>query len=351
VPSNSSSTSALAELLASERELLLECWAARAGRFALRAAAPRLLRELERALASGRARPELGELVDQIGSDNQAVRELMILRAVVLELVAERNLRVEPGESALLHRAIDDVLLAFSERALQQQAAELALRERFVRVLGHDLRNPIAAIKLGSSMLARDVQPAEARRRTAERILSSSNRMLRMLEDLLDFMRLRPGALPALEVGSGSLNVLCREVVDESLAAHPQRVITFDADAEVTGTFDRRRLSHALGNVISAALEHSPADSDVRVVLSGDGPCISVRHHGPVISQAELDTIFDPLRRTDLGKSGERPARGLGLGLFLADQIVRAHGGQILAESSGEAGTTFRLLLPSLAKD
>ena len=87
--------------------------------------------------------------------------------------------------------------------------------------------------------------------------------------------------------------------------------------------------------------------------MASGGPtaCISVRHTGPVISPAELSTMFDPLRRGELCKSNERPARGLGLGLFLAEQIVRAHGGRISAESSSEAGTIFSLHLPSHAKD
>ena len=345
------SKSVLAELFSSEREALIERWSARVEPFTLRDVAPALLSELARTIAMAQPCFDLHRLVERAAPDADALRELTLLRGTVLELAAEREIEVAPSEAASLHRAIDDLMLAFAERASRRQAVELELRERFVNVLGHDLRNPISAIKLGSSMLLRDSQPPDARKRTTERIVSSANRMLRMLEDLLDFMRLRPGALPPLEFEPISLKELCRDVVSETLAAHPQRAIVFAADADVMGRFDRRRLAQALANVIASALEHSPADSEVLVSLQAGRGCISVRHYGPVIPAPELGTIFDPLRRGDLAQSSERPARGLGLGLFLADQIVRAHGGQILAESSRETGTTFSLLLPSLAKD
>ncbi len=346
------SVSALAELLLSQREAVIERWAARTEQFTLRQSAASLLSALASMLAGSQSRSRLQELVDQAPLGQDALHELTVLRGVVLELVSEQAGELDPVEAALFHRAVDDLLLAFAERGFERQRFELEMRERFVSVLGHDLRNPISAIKLGSSMLVRDVQPADARKRTAERIVSSANRMLRMLEDLLDFMRLRPGALPQLELGSVSLNDLCREVIDQSLAAHPKRAITFSADGESTGRLDRRRLGQALANVISSAIEHSPTESEVQVVLrTGAIPCIIVRHLGPVIPAAELDTIFDPLRRGDLAKGNERPARGLGLGLFLADQIVRAHGGRITAESSTETGTAFSLHLPSRSKD
>jgi signal transduction histidine kinase len=346
------SVSTLAELLLSQREAVIERWAARVEPLTLRESAAALLNALVGMLAGSQSRSRLQELVDGAPMGRDALYELTVLRGVVLELVSEQAGELDPVEATLFHRAVDDLLLAFAERAFERQRLELEMRARFVSVLGHDLRNPISAIKLGSSMLVRDVQSPDARKRTAERIVSSANRMLRMLEDLLDFMRLRPGALPQLELGSVSLNDLCREVIDQSLAAHPKRAITFSADAESTGRFDRRRLGQALANVISSALDHSPAQSEVQVVLrAGAIPCISVRHLGPVIPATELDTIFDPLRRGDLAKSNDRPARGLGLGLFLAEQIVRAHGGRISAESSAEAGTTFSLHLPSHAND
>jgi signal transduction histidine kinase len=343
---------ALAEFLSSERDALLERWVERAERFTLGANAPDVLHELERALCGRPSPARLRELVARSRTGPEALRELTLLRGAVLELIRERELRLEAAEAATLHQAIDEILLAFAERASERLAQELELRDRFVSVLGHDLRNPISAIKLGSSMLLRDTQSAEARHRTAERIVSSSNRMLRILEDLLDFMRLRPGALPELELAPISLAELCSDVVSECLASHPRRTITFASEQDVRGQFDRRRLGQALAHVIASALEHSPQGSEVRVSLARDaGACIKVRHGGPVIPQHELGTIFDPSQRGELVKSSERPSRGLGLGLYLADQIVRAHGGRIEAESNSSTGTTFSLLLPSSSKD
>jgi signal transduction histidine kinase len=351
VLSQPSFPTALNELLTQRRDALLKRWAALSGRFALRSVGTEVLAELEHALFRGTSQARLRKLVAKIDAAAEAPRELTLLRQALLEVMREHGIELGQAESALLHRAIDDILLAFTERTSEQRVEEFELRERFVRVLGHDLRNPISAIKLGSALLLRDTQPPEARQRTTERIVSSANRMLRVMEDLLDFMRLRPGGVPEVDLGTVSLNELCREVVEENLLAHPRRAIVFSADGQVNGRFDRRRLSHALSNVIASALDHSPAQSEVSVALQANGEaCIRVWHEGPAISSTELEAIFDPLGHGEGSGGSERPARGLGLGLYMADQIVRAHGGRIVAESSGEAGTSFRLLLPSHPK-
>lgn len=341
----------LTQLLLSERSVLLSRWSERSQEFTLQGCAPQLLDELARALQERRPPRDISALVELAPASAHALRELTALRAVLLELAAERGMLLAASEAALLHGAIDELLLAFAASTAKHQAEEAELRERFVSVLGHDLRNPISAIKLGSSMLARDTQAPEARRRTAERIVSSANRMLRLLEDLLDFMRLRPGSATPLDLVETSLTELCRHAIDDCVLAHPGRTITLGG-GELTAKVDRRRLRQALTHVLASALEHSPADSEVRVTLLQNGqPCIRVHHGGPPIPAQELDTIFDPLRRGNLAGGSERPARGLGLGLYLAEQIVRAHGGKITAHSTREAGTSFELNVPSGSND
>jgi signal transduction histidine kinase len=236
----------------------------------------------------------------------------------------------------------------------KRQTALLRQREHLLGILGHDLRQPLAGIQLNAEALLAEALP-DAAGRAARRIASSAGRMRRLLEDLLDFTRSRHGGLP-VAARPCDLEVVCREVIDEALAAHPGRSVELAVEGDATGEWDPERLAQAAGNLVFNALAYSPRRARIAVRVRGRGQDaqVEVSNQGSVIPQELLPTLFDPFKRADAAGtgSGTRPAAvtaGLGLGLYIVRQIVEAHGGTVAVSSDAE-GTTFTLVLPRTAR-
>ncbi|MCP3164376.1 ATP-binding protein [Myxococcus sp. QH3KD-4-1] len=225
-----------------------------------------------------------------------------------------------------------------------RQTAEF--RERFLGIVSHDLRSPLSAILLSSNALMRSEDIIPKHLTAVRRIALSAERMERMISDLLDFTRGRLGGGIPISPRPANLRALCQQVREELEIGHPQRALRLSVHAgHFRGEWDADRLTQLLGNLGKNALDYSPTDTPVDFVLRDEGEqvCVEVHNEGPAISPDLLPHLFEPFRRaTDKG----HPTSGLGLGLFIAQQIVRAHGGHVEARSSQEEGTTFTLWLP-----
>jgi PAS domain S-box-containing protein len=221
---------------------------------------------------------------------------------------------------------------------------EAKFRERFIAILGHDLRNPLAAILNSAQLLLRG-DLAEAERRAVARVVTCAERMSRMIADVLDLARSRQGSGIPIAPRPTSLRDVCREVVEELRLVHPSCDFRLDADAPAIGTWDGDRLAQAVSNVAGNAAQYGRKEGPVCIGLADDGSevVVSIRNEGAPIAQELLPNIFDPFRRGD-SPEGHR-AGGLGLGLYIAHQIVLAHGGSIDVQSD-ESGTTVTLRLP-----
>jgi signal transduction histidine kinase len=236
------------------------------------------------------------------------------------------------------------------EREQLQQIVELQasreenarLQERFTGVLGHDLRNPLTAIMMGTSSLLHRSLP-EAETRIITRIHSSADRMRRMIEQLLDLTRVRTGGGIVVELVELDLADLARRVVAELEMAHPERALQVHARGETVGEWDPDRLAQALSNLVGNALHHGASDEPVVVRVEGAGEAVvlAVHNGGEPIPSELVPVIFDPFRRAKGGN-----ASGLGLGLFIAQQIVLAHQGSLGVVSTAADGTTFTVTLP-----
>ncbi|HEY8924658.1 MAG TPA: ATP-binding protein [Polyangia bacterium] len=214
--------------------------------------------------------------------------------------------------------------------------------ETFVGILGHDLRNPLNAI----SMTARLLERKEAHDpRAIRRILSSTERMSNMVAQLLDLTRSRLAGGITIERRAIRLGQMILEVMDELRRTHPEREIRFEQRGDDSALGDQDRLAQVVSNLVGNAVEHGDAAGPVVVTLtaSGDFSVLTVHNKGQPIPPDLQPIIFDPFRRTTA--RGDL-ARGLGLGLFISQQIVLAHGGTIDLTSSLEEGTTFTVRLP-----
>lgn len=226
---------------------------------------------------------------------------------------------------------------------LRARTEALRINEMFMAVLSHDLRTPLQSIVAAASVLKRQPSPDKAAL-MADRVLGASQRMGHMIEDLLDVTRIRQAGGLALQLGPAHMQTLVQRTLDEVATSHPERPIDSTLAGDLAGTWDAERLCQVITNLVGNALHHGSADHPVRIAVDGTRPeevSITVSNGG-TIPAGLLPHLFDPFR------GGERePGRhqGLGLGLFIAHQIVRAHHGTIEARSRNDV-TSFRVTLP-----
>lgn len=219
-------------------------------------------------------------------------------------------------------------------------------RDLFVGMLGHDLRDPLYAIANAAQLqvVSRDSATIY---RSAERILASSQRMSSMITDILDFARTRLGERLPIVRELVDLATCCRYIAEELELSNRPRRIELSCRDGLIGFWDSDRIKQLLANLISNALEHGDSRYPVVVMANarGDDALISVHNMGNAIPPDRHRAIFDPLMR---GNEPEPrvPRKGMGLGLYIVQEIALAHGGDVSVTSSPEEGTTFFVRLP-----
>ncbi|HEX8431160.1 MAG TPA: ATP-binding protein [Longimicrobium sp.] len=229
---------------------------------------------------------------------------------------------------------------ALDREALARERETAALREQFIAVLGHDLRNPLSSIVTGSEFLL-ELDPGPTERTILERIASSGERMARLIDDVMDFARGRMGGGMPLDREEVDIAALVAEVAGEIASAHPERTVRLSLSAAGAASVDRSRAAQMVSNLVANAVQYSPSGAPVEVAVNGgDDVVIAVTNQGEPIPRELISRLFDPYVR------GERRGAGLGLGLFIASEIARAHGGAINAESTERGETTFTVRLP-----
>ena len=242
--------------------------------------------------------------------------------------------------STAMHNA-DLFQTAKKERQRAEEAAEL--RERLVAVVGHDLRQPLAAIDIRLKVLRRLAKNPEFLE-DLDRLQASSRRMSRMIEQILDFTRSRLGRGLELAFAPMDLREALTAIVDELRAAHPAATIQLQCP-ELRGAWDRDRLEQVFSNLLGNALAHGDPDKPVTVTAGAEALHVWVQVHneGPPIPQELQSALFNPFR---LGERSSRSPAGLGLGLYIANEVIHRHGGQIEIRSTAAEGTTLRVALP-----
>jgi signal transduction histidine kinase len=235
-----------------------------------------------------------------------------------------------------------DENLQRTEAAPIKERKTTELREQFIAVLGHDLRNPLFAISAGAEMLLRKPKdPANEQR--ARHILTSARRATKLVDDVLDFARGSLGhGIPVNIEPCPDLGDVLRHVIAEIRSIHPKRIIQSSIGDLSDIHCDRERVAQLLSNLLANAVVHGDPDGPIEVSAQvNEGQFVlSVKNHG-LIAEDALPQLFQPYSRP----TGGTPQAGLGLGLYIADQIAQAHGGKLEVESTEPQGTTFTFSL------
>jgi PAS domain S-box-containing protein len=222
-----------------------------------------------------------------------------------------------------------------TDRMLVEEA-----RERFIAILGHDLRTPLAAIVTGFELLER-AELKGSFGRAVERIGRSATRMEAMIEDVLDFARGRFGSGIPIRREPCHLGRITTDQVEEMRSAFPDRDIRLEVTGDLDGDLDASRIEQLLSNLVGNAIHHGADPITVSARDDGDDLLLSVHNGGAPIPAALQARLFEPFLEGTPGTAG-----GLGLGLYIASEIVRAHGGSIAVSSAEGQGTRFDIRLP-----
>ncbi|RZJ44925.1 MAG: GAF domain-containing sensor histidine kinase [Brevundimonas sp.] len=232
--------------------------------------------------------------------------------------------------------------LAKSEAALLDERDAAELRDQFIAVLGHDLRNPLAAVQAGAALLKKTPLTEQARR-IVDQMQDSGQRMSRLINDVLDFARGRlGGGIPVAPRRPVQMEPVLRQVIDELRSGQADRVIRTELTLNRPVACDPDRIGQLLSNLLGNALSHGDPRGEVGVtaVSDDDSFTLSVANAGAPISESARTDLFKPFSRLKPGEVRE----GLGLGLYIASQIAMAHGGRIdVASDDVETRFTFRM--------
>lgn len=232
---------------------------------------------------------------------------------------------------------VDDRLAAVETDLISEQAAA-KLREQYIAILGHDLRTPLSALKMGVDFLVDHASDATSQKVLA-RMDNSAKRMTRLISDVMDFTHGQMGKGIQLNVKPASdLKSVLVHTVSELSGLHPDREIL--ADIIIDGTFscDPERISQLLSNLLINAIVHGDAAQPIKVManIEEETLTLSVSNGGTPISADVIDKLFHPFWRNENNKK----TGGLGLGLFIASQIAEAHKGSLMVHSD-ENETVF----------
>ncbi|WP_421547459.1 sensor histidine kinase [Pseudomonas sp. QD4] len=284
-----------------------------------------------------------GFTLDQMVSEYRALRS-SVLRLWLAQGYAGEDHQVE--DMIQFNEAVDQALV---EAVTAYGIAAEKTRKTVLGVLGHDLRTPLGAVTLGADLLRQSEELGSHGKRLISQISLSAQNANQMVNDLLDLARCNLGTGIPVRPENADLSSICKSVVDELSIAHPNAKILFNKPGPLKGHYDPQRIAQAFSNLIGNAVRHGDSQQPINVSLGVESTStfFSVQNYGEPIPSSVLSTLFDPEGRYSRHSNNDKGvSSGLGLGLFIAAQIVEGHGGTIEVESTLEKGTLFRVVLP-----
>jgi signal transduction histidine kinase len=254
--------------------------------------------------------------------------------------------RVEAHERlvAALHAA--EQAREEAERRERELREVGVFRERLIGIVGHDLRNPLNAMMIGANLLSGSKNFSDGEREVVRSFVNSGRRMKHIVAQLLEFTRARLGGGFPIAPMCLHLPTVVMRVVDELRIVTGRNIVVYES-GQLDGEWDPGRLGAAFANVLSNAAEHAFDDTPIEIVLHGDGEVVTcdITNEGNAIQPDVIHSLFEPFRQID--PLAHREEGNVGLGLYIAHESIRAHGGHIHAFSSG-GRTTFTFVIPRL---
>lgn len=296
---------------------------------------------LDLVMASGEKLPVLANAAERRNEQG----ELLFTRITLFQAVHRRRFERELVDTQKAEQETRSQLQELNstlQSRIVHEAELSAFREQFIAVLGHDMRNPVAAVDAGVKMLMRDGW-TDRSDRILRLMLSSVARMNGLIDNVMDLARARLGGGIPLQIEPGRpTRPTVEQVVDEIRSANPDRKVEAIYDIDDSVPLDHLRVAQMFSNLLANAITHGAPDEAVRVqcTVNAGRLAFSVANGGAAISANVLEGLFKPFRRGDVSDSSE----GLGLGLYIASQIAEAHGGKIEVRSTDfETKFTFHM--------
>ena len=233
------------------------------------------------------------------------------------------------------------------QNAIHDLNEEKLLRERFVSALSHDLRSPLTSAKMGIQLLARKGYVDAKGAQISGNVARSLDRINHMIEDLLDANRIHAGEPLPIQVKRFDLSSMIHATVEDLCTVHGSR-ITVVGKKKVFGDWSKNHLQRVVENLINNAVKYGSPEKQITVTINEvdkNQVSMEVHNYGNPISQEDQKTLFEQFRRTNNAQASDK--KGWGVGLTLVRGIVEAHGGEITVNSTRDAGTVFRVVLPS----
>jgi signal transduction histidine kinase len=296
------------------------------------------------AQAHGSGRAESGFTVEQM------VSEFRALRASVIHLWTRAQQHAAATDLQDMIRFNEAIDQAIAESITTYTREVRESKDRFLAILGHDLRTPIGAIVTSTRFILDTGELSDSHRMLISRMESTARRMNRLVADLLEFTRTRFGDAIPIIAANMDAGRMVEDIAAEVRASYSTSVITVRSTGDTRGHWDCERLTQAIINLVSNGVHHGTEGAPIEIEADGStGELrISVRNQGPAIAAEQIEGLFEGMKALGVPQGHDR--RHLGLGLFIVDKIVRAHRGSIDVQSSAEQGTVFTMHLPRHAR-
>jgi signal transduction histidine kinase len=297
-----------------------------------------------------------GALRHLVGFDlRQLAAEYRALRASVLKLWREHQSTHEDPMLTEITRFNEAVDQALSESVVRYSEELSRSRDTFLAILSHDLRSPLSAVSMSAHYLAVPGRVATEGLPALVRIKQSVLTMNLMIRDLLEYTRTRLGKGIPVTPMAYDIGYICEAAHDEVQAAHPDCVFDLEMAGDLRAQVDPARLGQVLSNLLNNAIQYGAKGLPITLSAHGeaDTVAIEVRNQGPAIPADALQVIFNPLvqvRGEQMNATDSLPT-SLGLGLYIAKEIVMRHGGTLRVTSADPEGTVFTIVLPRIFKD
>ncbi|SDA26400.1 Signal transduction histidine kinase [Nitrosospira sp. Nsp18] len=275
---------------------------------------------------------------------HSVIFEYQILRWTIFDVLKANDVQLNDNEIYRINASIDgSVREAVNAFAL----AQLALRERFMAALTHDLRNPLSNAKLAAQLIERSSDPDRIKE-FAGQIVASLKRMDGMIQDLLDAAKFQSGERLKLRLEEFDMQELAKEVCEQFTFAHGPRFQLIAQSARVW--WDREAVKRVMENLLGNALKYGTPDAPVRIKIDPvhGRVMLTVHNEGEPIPPEQIESLFQVFQRAAAAKEGNRD--GWGIGLPYVRSVAESHGGSIEVDSAEQRGTTFLISMPADAR-